>query len=186
MSYRVSQRTLPTLLLGYCVLYIPSSSHLKTDIKRNKNKTSELGGFYKTLLEPPEDPSGHNVILQETLKIFTPIRASRNSFGTLPKPPGPPKPQKTSRALKETPHPPVSSRSPLELSGSYKTLQEPSKDPSSHNMTHQEPSIQFTNFWLTFPPLQNPRTLWDLPRLSRTSHLIPRSYFFNNSDKIQI
>ena len=86
-------------------------------------------------MEPPEDPSGHNVILQETLKIFTPIRASRNSFGTLPKLPGPPKPQKTSRALKEAPHPPVSSTSSLESLGSYKTLQEPSKDPSSHNMT---------------------------------------------------
>ena len=138
----------------------------------------ELDGSYKTLLEPPEDPSSHNVILQETVKIFTPIRASRNSFGTLPKPPCPPKPQKTSRALKETPQPPVSSRSPLESSGSYKTLQEPPKDPSSHNMTLQEPPIQFTNFWLTFPPLQDPRTLQDLPGPSRTSHIIPRSYFF--------
>ena len=116
------------------------------------------------------------MILQETLKIFTPIRASRNSFGTLPKPPGPPKPQKTSRALKETPQPPVSSRSPLESSGSCKTLQEPPKDPSSHNMTLQEPPIQFTNFWLTFPPIWDPRTLWVLPGPSRTSHLIPLSY----------
>ena len=136
-------------------------------------------GSYKTLLEPPEDRSGHNVILQETFKIFTPIRASRNSFGTLPKPPGPPKPQKTSGALKETPHHPVSSRSPLELSGSYKTLKEPPKDPSSHNMTLQEPPIQFSNLWLTFPPLWNPGTLRDLPRPSRTSHLNPRSYFFS-------
>ena len=122
-------------------------------------------GSYKTLLEPPEDPSSHNVILQETLKIFTPIRASRNSFGTLPKPPAPPKPQKTSRALKETPQPPVSSRSPLESSGSCKTLQEPPKDPSSYNMTLQEPPIQFTNFWLTFPPLSGSQ---DPPGSSRT------------------
>ena len=143
--------------------------------------------MYKNLLEPPEDPSGHNVILQETLKIFTPIRASRNSFGTLPKPPGPPKPQKTYRALKETPQPPVSSKSPLESSGSYKTLQEHPKIPSSHNMTLQEPPIQFTDFWLTFPPYRDrdPRTLHDLPRPSRTSHLIPRSYFFQQF-KIQI
>ena len=126
-----------------------------------------------------------NVILQETLKIFTPIRASRNSFATLPKPPGPPKPQKTTRPLKETPHPPVSSKSPLEVSGSYKTLQEPPIDLSSHNMTLQEPPIQFTNFWLTFPPIWDSRTLRDLPKPSRTSHLIPMSYFFQQF-KIQI
>ena len=119
------------------------------------------------------------VILLETLKIFNPIRASRNSFGTLSKPPGPPKPQKTSRALKETPYPPVSSRSPLESSESYKTLQEPPKDPSSHNMRLQEPHIQFTDFWLTFPPLQDPRTPRNLPGASRTSHPIPRFYFFS-------
>ena len=125
------------------------------------------------------------MILQETLKIFTPIRASRNSFGTLQKPPGPQKPQKTSRALKETPQPPVSSRSPLESSGSYKTLQEHPNHPSSRNMTLQEPPIQFTNFWLTFPPIWDSRTLQDLPGPSRTPHLIPRPYFFQQF-KIQI
>ena len=46
-------------------------------------------------------------------------------------------------------------------------------------------SIQFTNFWLTFPPLWDPRTLRDLPGPSRTSLLIPRSYFFQQF-KIQI
>ena len=106
-------------------------------------------------------------------------------FATLPKPPGPPKPQKTTRPLKETPHPPVSSKSPLESSGSYKTLQEPPIDLSSHNMTLQEPPIQFTNFWLTFPPIWDSRTLRDLPKPLRTSHLIPMSYFFQQF-KIQI
>ena len=87
--------------------------------------------------------------------------------------------------LKETPQPPGSSRSPLESSGFYKTLQEPPKDPSNHNITLQEPPIQFTNFWLTFPPLGDPRTLQDLPGPSRTSHIIRRTYFFQQF-KIQI
>ena len=125
----------------------------------------ELDESYKTLQEPPEDLSGQNVTLQETFKTFTPIRAFRNSLGTLP---ALQKLKRNSRALKETPQPPVSSRSSLESSGSYKTLQEPPKDPSSHNMTLQEPPIQFTNFWLTFPPLGDPRTLQDLPGPSRT------------------
>ena len=121
------------------------------------------------------------MILQETLKLFTTIRAFRNSFATLPNSLGPPKTQKTSRALKETSHPPVFSRSPLESSGSYKILQEPPKDPSCHDITLQEPPLQFTNFWLTFPPLRDPRTVRDLPGPSKTLHLIPRSYFFSTT-----
>ena len=119
------------------------------------------------------------------LRFSLPSEPPETLLVPYPKPSGPPKPQKTSKALKETPHPPVSSRSPLESSGSYKTLQEPPKDISSHTMTLQEPPIQFTNFWLTFPPLRDPRTLRDLPGPSKTLHLIPRSYFFQQF-KIQI